>query len=346
MNRLIVASIRSSAGKTSMIVGLGLGLGKSTGYLKPFGDRLLYRKKRLWDYDAALMENILQLEDSPEDLSIGFDHSKLRFMYDEAGVKEKLGEIMSQVEADKEVLLIEAGRSVSYGGSVHLDAISLARHTGGRLIFVIGADECIALDEAHLIKHHLNLGGIDFGGVIVNKIHDPEDFKNTYVPDITAMGIPVLGVVPYLPELTRLSVRLLADALFAKVLAGEKGLSGVVRNIFVGAMSTDAAMRNPFFGKKEKLVITSGDRSDMILTALEGDTVAIVVTNNIFPPAHIISLAEEKQTPILQVSADTFQVAKQIDDLERLLTPQEADKIDLLRETVAKNVDFKAVLGG
>ena len=45
------------------------------------------------------------------------------------------------------------------------------------------------------------------------------------------------------------------------------------------------------------------------------------------------------------MSADTFQVAKQIDDLERLLTPQETEKIDLLREAVTRNVDCDALLG-
>ncbi len=346
MHRLIVASISASAGKTSAILGMGLGLDQKAGYLKPFGDRLLYRKKRLWDYDAALFENVFQLEDNPEDLSIGFDHSKLRFMYDEAGIKEKLAEVLAHIERDREIIFIEAGRNVSYGGSVHLDAVSLARHTGGTLIFIVEADECTALDEAHLIRHHLNLEGVEFAGVIVNKIHDVEDFKSTYVPMIEEMQIPVLGVVPYLPALTRLSVRFLSDSLFAKVLAGERGLDKVVRNIFVGAMSTDAAMRNPLFAKGEKLVITSGDRSDMILTALEGTTAAVVVTNNMFPPAHIISLAEEKQIPLLQVSADTYQVARQVDDLERLLTPQESDKIELLKTTYAESVSLGSILGG
>ena len=68
MRRLIIASMSSGAGKTCLVVGLGRALQKKIGYLKPFGDRLLYRKKRLWDYDAALVANIFGLEDNPEDL--------------------------------------------------------------------------------------------------------------------------------------------------------------------------------------------------------------------------------------------------------------------------------------
>jgi hypothetical protein len=336
--------MRKSAGKTSMVVGLGRALGKKIAYLKPFGDRLLYRKKRLWDYDAALIQNIFGMQDNPVDLSIGFDHSKLSFMYDERGTKEKLNELIASVEG-RDLLFIEAGKNLAFGGSVHLDAVSLARHAGGRLVIVLSGDEGVIEDDATFIKRHLNLEGVDFAGILINKVHDLDDYKNTYAPRVRDLGIPILGVVPYRSELTHLSLGFLAESLFAKVIAGEKGLDRVVRNVFVGAMSTDAAMRNPLFGKEEKLVITSGDRSDMILAALEGDTVAVVLTNNIFPPSNIISRAAANQTPLMMVAADTYQVAKQIDDIERLLTANEADKINLLKDLAAQHIDAAALLG-
>jgi uncharacterized protein len=344
MHRLVIASMRKSAGKTSMVVGLGRALGKKIAYLKPFGDRLLYRKKRLWDYDAALVQNIFSLQDNPEDLSIGFDHSKLSFMYDEQGTREKLAELMAGAEGH-DTLFIEAGRSLAFGGSVYLDAVSLARHTGARLVIVVSGDEGVILDDATFIKRHLHLEGIEFAGIIINKVQDLDDFKNTYASRVRDLGIPILGMVPHRSELTHLSLGFLAESLFAKVIAGEKGLERVVRNVFVGAMSTDAAMRNPLFGKEGKLVITSGDRSDMILAALEGDTVGVVLTNNIFPPSNIISRAAANQTPLMMVAADTYQVAKQIDDIERLLTASEVDKISLLAELAGKHIDAGALLG-
>jgi hypothetical protein len=101
--------------------------------MKPFGDRLLYKKKRLWDYDSALIANIFGLVENPEDISLGFDHSKLRFMYDETETERKLGELLSHIEKDRDVVFIEAGRDLSYGISVNLDPISLARHTDASL---------------------------------------------------------------------------------------------------------------------------------------------------------------------------------------------------------------------
>jgi len=346
MHRLIIASLRKGAGKTSIIVGLGRAMGKKIGYLKPFGDRLLYRKKRLWDYDAALVTRIFQLAENPEEMSIGFDHSKLRFMYDEAGIRQKLGEVLANTEAGKEVVFLEGGRELGYGMSVHLDPISLARFTGGSLLFVVSGDEGTILDDVAFIKAHLHSGEPRLAGVILNQIQDVEDFRNSYLDSIRKLEVPVLGLLPLRSELTRLSLAVLAEALFAKVVSGEQGLQGIVRNIFVGAMSTDAALRNPFFMKGEKLLITSGDRSDMILAALEGDTAGIVITNNILPPANILSRASERGVPLLLVAADTYEAARQVDGIERLLTSEDTAKIELLAQMMREHVDLGRVLGG
>ena len=64
--------LNKNAGKTGIIIGLGKIINKKIGYLKPFGDRLLYRKKRLWDYDSAIISKIFDIEESPEGMSFGF----------------------------------------------------------------------------------------------------------------------------------------------------------------------------------------------------------------------------------------------------------------------------------
>jgi len=58
-------------------------LGKNIGYMKPFGDRMLYRKKRLWDTDSAAITNIFNLDMPPDDMTIGFVSLQAGFMYNE-----------------------------------------------------------------------------------------------------------------------------------------------------------------------------------------------------------------------------------------------------------------------
>jgi BioD-like phosphotransacetylase family protein len=345
MRRLVIASTRGDAGKTSLVVGLGRAAGKSFGYVKPFGDRLLYRKKRLWDYDSALVADIFGLAEDPKDMSIGFDHSKLRFMYDEAGTKKKLGELVEAAEAGKDFVVIEAGRDLTYGITVNLDAVSVAAATGAALVVVVSGEERAILDDIAFLKRHVRLEGVDFAGVVINRLQDVSDFRTTYEAEISALGAPVLGYVPHDPELTYPSVGYLSEILFAKVMTGEDRLNAVAKHIFVGAMSAGAASRLPAFGKPCKLVITSGDRSDMILAALEGDTAGIVLSNGIAPPSSIISKAAAKGVPMLLAADDTFRVAKQIDDASYLLRHDEADKIERLEKLARENLNIQGLLG-
>lgn len=137
-----------------------------------------------------------------------------------------------------------------------------------------------------------------------------------------------------------MSVRFVADFLLAKVITGEGGLDKMIRNIFVGAMTSHEILRAHLFDKEKKLIITSGDRSDMIMAALESDTAGIVLSNNILPPPTIISRAAERNVPLLMVNTDTYQVAKRMDDLEPLLTREDTEGREFLGQLVNKHVNL------
>ncbi len=344
MDTLIIASMRKSAGKTSTIVGLAGVMAKRIGYIKPFGERMLYRKKRLWDYDSALITGVFGINDDPVDLSIGFDHSKLRYMYDEARTNEKLNEIVGHMAREKDFLFVEGGRDLCYGISVHLDSLSLARALKSKLAIVVSGDENTILDDVTFLKRHVEMSGVNLAGIIVNKVQNLDEFQKIHLPVITGMGIKVLGVIPFQSELTYFSVQYLAERLFAKVIAGEGGLNRIVKNILIGAWSANVFMQHPLFKKENKLVITGGDRTDMILAALESDTSGVILTNNILPPSNIISKAAERNIPLLLVFSDTYQTAKQIDSIEPLLTKDDTEKIALLKQLVSKHVDLDALL--
>jgi BioD-like phosphotransacetylase family protein len=343
MKPIVLASTRRSAGKTSVTLGLAKALNKSCGYMKPLGDRLLYRKKRLWDYDAALVTAVLGLGDNTEAITIGFERAKLRFTYTPDDLRVKLQDLAAVTGEGKDVLFVEAGADLARGVSVGLDAATVARTLGARLVVVASGSDDEVVDDLAFLEARVDLAGADLAGVVVNKVLDVEDFKATHLPELSRLGIKVLGVLPHVPMLTHVSVRYLADALFARVVAGEQGMDHRVETVFVGAMSADAAMRSPQFQKPRKLIITSGDRADIVLAALEGDTAAVVLAHNILPPPNIVSMASERGIPLLMVPADTFQAAKQVDDMEALVVREETDKIDAVAKMVAANVDLAAL---
>ena len=345
MKTIVVASTRRNGGKTSLVIGLANALGRSFGYIKPFGDRLLYRKKRLWDYDAALISGLLGSAENAERLTLGFERAKLRYMYAAEEIGEKVASLAKAAGEGKELLFAEGGADLAQGVSVRLDALSVAAYLKARLVILVSGNEDQVVDDVAFLRRHIDTAGLDFAGVVVNRIHDVEDFRAANLDDVEKLGVKVLGVMPYQPELTYVSVQYLAEALFARVIAGEQGLGKAVKTVFVGASSADAALRSPLFARPDKLIITSGDRADMVLAALESDTAAVVLAHNILPPPNIISKASERGIPLLLVPADTFQAAKQVDDMEPLITRDETAKIDLLTEMVKAHVDIKALLG-
>jgi BioD-like phosphotransacetylase family protein len=338
MDTFVVTSLHPSAGKTSIIIGITKALNRKIGYIKPFGERFLYRKKRMWDYDAALITNIFGLDENPEDMSIGFHHAKLLFMLDEATAGEKLRELHASAGEGKDLFFVECGKDLSYGASIHLDAISIARQLDAPLIAVASGDEDMIHDDLIFLKRNVNLNGARLKGVIINKVSNIADFCDTRLPMIKSQGIEVLGVIPYYEELPYFSVGYLADRLFAKVITCEDKLSRTAKNIFIGSMSVSAALKKPLFLEEQKVVVTSGDRHDMIAASLGSKSAALLLTNGILPPSDIIENAARLEVPLLLVSADIYEVAKQIEGLESLPTKDDTEKIDMITEMVREHV--------
>ena len=346
MEKIVIASMRQDAGKTSLITGMAKALDSHIGFMKPLGDRLLYRKKRLWDHDSALVTALFDPNADPQYLNIGFDHAKLRYMYTEDSTREKLRQAAEQIGAGKDLLLVESGRDMAYGISVNLDPVFVARSIEAKVVLVISGDENTILDDIILAKKYLDSTDVTLGGVIINKLHDVENFGDLYLEPVRSMGVKVLGMIPHQAELTYFSLRFLADQLLAKIVAGEEGLHHLVRNILVGAMSVDAVLRNPVMNKEDILMITSGDRTDMILAALESDTEGMVLTNNILPPSNVLAKASDRGIPLLLVPGDTYAVAKQIDDMQPLLTVNDTERIALLGHLAEAHINLEAIVSG
>ena len=344
VDKFVVTSLRQGAGKTSVIIGITKALNRKIGYIKPFGERFLYRKKRLWDYDAALITNIFGLEENPEDMSIGFHHSKLLYMLDEETTREKLRELLVSVGNGKEIFFAECGKDITYGASVHLDAISLARELKAQLIVVASGDEDTILDDVIFFKKYIQTGEVRCKGIIINKVANVADFCDTRLPRIKKQGIDILGVIPYCKELPYFTVSYLADRLFAKIITGEENLHRTVKSVFIGSMSAVAALKNPLFQEEGKVVVTSGDRTDMITAALESNAAAVMLTGNILPTPDLISRAAKMGIPFLLVSADTCEIARQMDGMESLPTKDDLGKIALIEEMVRTHVNLQALI--
>lgn len=344
MSRMVIASLRKNAGKTSLIVGLCKVLRKRFGYMKPIGDRLIYRKKQLWDYDAALLVNVFSLGQDAQKITLGFEQSKLRYTYDRETIEKRLEDMAVAAEHGQEILILEGGRDLAYGCSVHLDALSVARKLDARLVILVDGDENSIFDDVAFLKGYLNVSGLKFQGIVINKVPNLEDFKDAYLPEIEKLDIPVLGAIPFEHELVHLTMGFLAEKLLGKVLSGERRLANKVKTILVGAMTGEQLFRSRLLKKENKLFITSGDRTDMLLAALQEDAIGVILTNNVLPPAKIISQFEDRCVPLILTQPDTWTIAHQLSELEPLLTQDDDEKIACLESLVSNHVKVDAFL--
>ena len=344
MRSLIVASPRKNAGKTCVLVGLSGALNEKFGYIKPLGDQLMYRKKRLWDADAALMATLLDLPHEPEHLTVGFDHSKLRHLGDREAIVDVVRRGMRAQQDKDRVLLIECGQDLTYGASVSLDPLTLSHELGLPTILVAGGDEHEIADDLAFVHRFVTSDEATIAGVIINKVRDLDEFEAVHRPAIGSLGVPLLGVLPRDELLTTMTAHFLADRLFARVVAGGDALDKTIRHVLVGAMSVDAVTAEDRLQLGKKLVITSGDRTDMVLAALEArGTSCVLLSNNIIPPANVLAQAETRKIPLLLVSSDTYTTALKVDRLVPRFSAHDTERIARLVDLAREHIDLDAV---
>jgi BioD-like phosphotransacetylase family protein len=105
------------------------------------------------------------------------------------------------------------------------------------------------------------------------------------------------------------------------------------------------------FFKRGTLLITPGDREDILLAAgaaalpHRDDLMAgIILTGGLRPGENVIQALQALPLPVLLVQADSYQVASKVHNLTVKTRPTDARKIALIRNLVARHVNVKKIL--
>lgn len=338
MKNFVVSSLDKKSGKTVVSYAIAKLSGKKIGYMKPIGNNVVYKDKKVLDYDAILFKELFSLAQDHEDLSLGMHHSKILHFYDD--VHAELLKRHKKLSAGKDIFLIEGGEFFWKGSSVGLDAVSLSSSLNAEILFVVSGDYYEILDELHYINNMAD--ALSIKGVILNKIKEEDVEKLT--TDMDKLGLHSLGCIPYIKQLRATRVRHVVETLFAKVVAGEGGLNKYVENVLIAALSASEIRRHPDYRKDNKLIITGGDRSDVIAASLEPGTSGVILTNNIIPSYNILAQANEKAIPLISLRPDTYTVAKLIENIQPIILHDETDKLEAIEETARTYLDINRIL--
>ncbi len=333
-------------GKTTVALGIALNAvdrGAKVGYMKPLGDRIIYDKKGIYDADAGLFAELLDLGVEASELTVTFDW---RDALGSEGVHGHCVRVADRLESGIDVMMVESAEAFCFGGTVGMDSGSMASALDADVILLTGGKMPEDLDRIRVAKAYYDSIGVHVVGLVLNAIAPDMqgDVDDVMRPIIEHMGIPILGTVAMDATISRATVGSLTESLNAKVVAGQDGMDRTIENVFVGALSAISGSAMPAFHLPNKVIITGGDRSDMILASLESEASAVVLTNNLLPPTRIMNMADDLSIPLISVPMDTFSAAEMVRDMTVLTHGDDDEKIEAIKKAVT-GLDVSRVLG-
>ena len=353
MNKAVyIATSEHNSGKSIVTLGLmSMLIGKTAkvGYFRPI----------IEDFEDGKLDNHIETVISHFGLDIDFEDAfaitKSKLIKKKN--KGKIGEVLDliidkykKLEEQFDFVLVEGTSFSGEGTVIELDMnVLIAKNLGIPTIIVgsgVGKTLEDLIDSLYLAYDSFKVKEVEVLAVIANKVQ-PENVK--LVTDGLKSSLPkevLVNSIPIISSLNNPTIKEIVDELEAKVLFGKEFLNNEIGNFSVGAMQ----LRNYLLHLKENaLVITPGDRADIILGALQANESAnypaisgIVLTGNIIPEDSILKLIEGLNSivPIISVEGGTYSITNRIGNIKSKIYANNSNKIETSINTFEKFVDL------
>ncbi|RRO21919.1 phosphate acetyltransferase [Flavobacteriaceae bacterium 14752] len=354
MNKgIYIATSEPNSGKSIVALGLMRMLLAKTakvGYFRPIIDNNSPGKK----------DNHINTILSHFDLNIEYEeaYAFTRSEFISKRNEDKDGEILDTIiekykalEDRNDFMLVEGTDFSGEGTAIELDANILIAKNLGLPTVIVSSGVGKSLDEfisgLHLAYDSFNDKGVKVSAVIANKVQEENLQKVITGVEAHLPKDIVVNAIPLTSGLKNPTVKEIAKSIEAKVLFGEDHLNNQSSSFKVGAMQ----LRNYLTHLEDNcLIITPGDRADIILGALQANISSnypkisgIVLTGGLIPEEPIAKLIEGLQyvVPILSVKQGTFEVANKIGNMRSHMYADNKEKIMLSLNTFEKYCDIE-----
>ncbi|HQE33927.1 MAG TPA: phosphate acetyltransferase, partial [Flavobacterium alvei] len=258
-----------------------------------------------------------------------------------------------QLEEQFDFVLVEGTSFTGEGAVIEMDMNVLIAKNLGIPAIIVGSGVNKTLDELVdgmcLAYDSFKQKDVEVLAVIGNKV---ESQNIELVTSGLKKNLPdgvLINAIPMIPSLKNTTIQEIVKALDAKVLFGESYLNNQISSFSVGAMQ----LRNYLNHLKEDgLVITPGDRADIILGALQANESknypsisGIVLTGNIIPEDTILKLIEglSPVVPVIAVKEGTYVISNKIGDIKPKIYANNKQKIQISIDTFEKYVDLDSL---
>ncbi|MBN1173208.1 MAG: phosphate acetyltransferase [Micromonosporaceae bacterium] len=197
-------------------------------------------------------------------------------------------------------------------------------------------------DQVRAVYHTLDGLGVTVLAIVVNRLPLPE--RNRLLTCVESLPVPVYAV-PAVPELSAPTVAEIALAMHAtRIVGDDAALARDVRNIIVGGAHVPTFLDYLTDGT---LVITPGDRADLIVAACAAhgagivSLAGIVLTLAVPPDPRVVRLVERMDPglAVLSVPDDSFSAVREAGRIEARLSPTTLKKVEIALGAFETSVD-------
>ena len=307
---IYLCSLTEKVGKTLLSVGIIQKLhkdGKRVGYFKPIGTPKGPLTSKI-DPDIDFLQSCLEISNLPYDLlsPVSIPDCYYIDMID-AERKEELLQLIKETydewSKDYDYILIEGAQSVKQYVRVGVDDVSIAKTLGiNELVYIESLSSDKAIDNLFFTDRYFKYRNIKMKGIIFNEI-DYEYFARIHELEknhINRYNIPIIGVIGKNLQLWSPRVSEIKEAI-GGILINEgtaPKMNNLVETYLIGAMGPQSALKY-LRQVKSAAFITGGDRADLAITALNENVSVLILTGFIQPDTSVITVANEKNIPIL-----------------------------------------------
>ncbi len=340
MNKAIfIATSEPNSGKSIVAIGLmSLLLGKTAkvGYFRPIINDVEEGKK---DNHVETILSHFNLDMDYEE-AYAFTRSKIIKKKNKGKVGEIIDVIIEKfknLEERFDFVLVEGTDFAGEGTVIELDLnVLIAKNLGiPTLIVESGVGKTLDgfLENLYLAYDSFKEKDVEVLGVFANKVqHVNIELVRTSLINYLPENV-LVNVIPLIETLDRPTMREIMDELNGKVLFGEEFLNNQTGNKAVGAMQLHNYLKHI---EENVLVITPGDRADIILGALQAhislnypSISGIVLTGSIIPEESIMKLIRglPQVVPIIAVDEGTYSVTNKIGNIKSKIYAANTPKI-------------------
>ena len=356
MNKgIYVATIEANSGKSVVVLGLMqmlLGKTAKVGYFRPIIDDLPNNQQ---DNHINTVVSHFELDINYKKC-FAYTRNQVLNLYNQGRSGEVIDTIIGKYkkfEEEFDFILVE-GTDFSHESSI-LDFdinILIAKNLGLPVIIVAHGEGKNAEEVADSIQlaHDTFDEEVEVLSVIANKVE--EEDLNSLRQELQKRIPPntYVSAIPIIKKLSNPTLKEIVNTLNGKVLFGKELLNNQIENFGVGAMQ----LRNYLTHLKDNtIVITPGDRADIILGALQANisknypkVSGIILTGSLIPEEPILKLIEGLSSivPIISVVGGTYSVTNTIGDIKSKIYAENSEKIRTSISAFQKHVDTDKLL--